>query len=805
MPDELDLDDPQATDVALVGGKAAQLAWLRGLGDVTVPPGFVVTTAVFGASGARLTAAVRAGLGRHGTEAAYAVRSSATAEDLAEGSYAGQYESFLDVVGVDAVVDHVRRCWASLTAERALAYRRGHDGPDDVAMAVVVQRMVPADAAGVLFTADPVSGDRTVVVVEAVRGLADAFVSGRVTPDVHRLRDGDAAPTTDAAGPTRVLTDAQVVDLARLGRRIEAAAGAPRDLEWCLADGRFAVVQARPVTTLFPVPVESDDARHVYVSVGHQQMMTDAMKALGLSVWQHTTSRTMAEAGHRLFVDVTAVLASPATRDRWLETLGNADPLVRDALQTLVDRRGFLPAPPPQTPAAPPGSGPAAPPVEPDPQLVADLVAASREALAALDRELDGLTGPALFAALRAEFERAKRALFDPASLRIVFAALETSDWVADHLDAWLGERRAVDVLTRSVDHDVTAEMGLALLDVADVVRPHPGVVATLEAVAATRRTDPDVLAALDDVPGGPESRAALEGFLDRYGMRCAGEIDITRPRWREEPALVLPMLLTDVATVAPGNGPVRVAEGRAAALAARDDLVERIRALPGGARKAAEFAAAVDRLRAFIGYREYPKFDKVCRTFLYKRALWREAARLVAAGVLDRVDDVAHLRFEEFEAVSRSRRVDRELLATRRRDFGRAERLTAPRVLTSDGECLSGRHHRDDLPPGALPGLAVSTGTVEGRARVVTDLATADLAPGDVLVTRYTDPGWTPLFVAAAALVTEVGGLMTHGAVVAREYGLPAVVGVDDATTRIRDGARIRVHGTAGYVELLD
>ncbi len=246
------------------------------------------------------------------------------------------------------------------------------------------------------------------------------------------------------------------------------------------------------------------------------------------------------------------------------------------------------------------------------------------------------------------------------------------------------------------------------------------------------------------------------------------------------------------------------VEQGRQAALRKEEEVLSRLRALPDGEQKAAETKRMIDRVRTFIGYREYPKYGIVSRYFVYKQALMAEAERLVRAGVLSEAEDVHYLTFEEFHEVARSHQVDDQLIRQRKEAFRSYEALTPPRVLTSDGEAITGAYRRDDVPAGALVGLAVSAGTVEGRARVITDLAQADLEPGDILVTAFTDPSWSPLFVGIAGLVTEVGGLMTHGAVIAREYGLPAVVGVDRATRHIRDGRRIRVHGTDGYVELL-
>jgi pyruvate,water dikinase len=378
-------------------------------------------------------------------------------------------------------------------------------------------------------------------------------------------------------------------------------------------------------------------------------------------------------------------------------------------------------------------------------------------------------------------------------------SAMEATWWLNEQLEAWLGEKNAADTLTQSVPHNVTSEMGLALLDVADVIRPHPEVVALLEHVE-----DETFLDELPTLEGGTEARDAIRSYLGMYGMRCVGEIDITRPRWSERPSTLVPVILGNVENFEPGAGERRFEKGRQEAEAKEHDVLERLQALPDGAQKAEEVKRKIDRVRTFIGYREYPKYGMVSRYFVYKQALLDEAARLAHADVLREQEDIFYLTFEELRDVVRTHRVDDDLIARRKDAFSSYQALTPPRVLTSDGEGISGGYRRDDVPAGALPGLAVSAGTVEGRARVILDLAEAELQPGDILVTAYTDPSWTPLFVAVAGLVTEVGGLMTHGAVIAREYGLPAVVGVEHATRLIEDGQRIRVHGTEGYVEIL-
>ncbi|MDP1827828.1 MAG: rifamycin-inactivating phosphotransferase [Archangium sp.] len=863
--DVLGFEEIEQTQVALVGGKGAHLAALSRLEGIRVPPGFCITTHAFQrlmkeaptledqlerlarlkpdgretihalsaelrrtieevAIPGELSSAITTQLARWGEQAAWAVRSSATAEDSPTASFAGQQDTYLNVVGPASILQHVSRCWASLFTERAVTYRlrNGFDHRKSH-MAVVVQQMVFPQVSGILFTADPITGHRKVTSVEASFGLGEALVSGLVNADHYQVRGGeiigrklatkrlaiDASPSggtqEHAIEPERqqqpALTDAQVVRLAQLGRRIEAHFGRPQDIEWCLAGDDFQFVQSRPITTLFPIPVAGDAENHVYVSVGHQQMMTDPMKPLGLSFFQLTAGRPMHDAAGRLFVDVTRGLASPASRAAVLGALGRSDPLIRDALQTILDRGDFIPTLPDPGPAPAPAAS-APPPLELDPAIVTELIARSQASLAAAKRELGSRSGAALLDFILTDLQELKRFLFDAKSLQVIMTAIEATWWLNDRLQAWLGEKNVADTLTQSVPHNVTSEMGLALLDVADVIRPHQDVVAFLRQVE-----DEDFLEELPGLAGGREARDAIEAWLDRYGMRCVGEIDLTRPRWNERPTTLVPLILShleNLENLEPGAGARRFEQGRQAASKKERELLQRLRALPDGEQKAEETRRMIDRVRAFIGYREYPKYGMVSRYWLYKQALLEEAGRLVQAGVLAGKEDLFFLTFQELHDAVRTKRVDEQLIRQRQEEYRSYRALTPPRVLTSDGEVVAGAYRRADLPAGALVGLAVSSGTVEGRARVILDLAQATLEAGDILVTAFTDPSWTPVFVGIRGLVTEVGGLMTHGAVIAREYGLPAVVGVEHATRLIRDGQRIRVHGTDGSVELL-
>ncbi|MFC5772811.1 phosphoenolpyruvate synthase [Ectobacillus antri] len=853
----LDLTDIQDTQLAVVGGKALHLGALSNLEGIRVPEGFCVTTPCFqqalGESevlqellaelatlqvgdrqrivdtsrriretilAAEIPAAVRKAVGeflsRFGEDMPYAVRSSATAEDLPYASFAGQQDTYLNVIGKEEILNHIRKCWASLFTERAVIYRLQQGfHHSEVQLAVIVQRMVFPKASGIAFTADPVTGSRKVLSIDAGFGLGEALVSGLVSADCYKVREGEivekiiatkqlAMYARQASGTetrevdaqlqqAQALTDDQIVELARLGRRIEAYFGCPQDIEWCVVDDSFYILQSRAITTLFPIPQAEDEENRVYVSVGHQQMMTDAIKPLGLSFFLLTTRAPMRVAGGRLFVDVTAQLASAAGQTRLLQTIGEAEPLMKDALLTVIER-GFVkevetpqrPMPVLQTP-------------EYDPSIVAELMESRENEIQALQQRIETKTGDEVFSFILEDIKQLQASLFDPQSIGVIMAGMQAAAWINEHMEKWLGEKQAADTLSQSVPHNITSEMGLALLDVADVIRPYPEVVAYLQEV----RED-TFLEDLSQLEGGQEAKDAIVSYIQRYGMRCVGEIDLTRTRWAEHPAALVPMLLTNIKNFTEGASQRKFEQGREAALRKEEELLQRLRQLEDGEQKAQETKQRIDTLRHFIGYREYPKYSMIHRYFVYKQALLREAERLVQAHVIRKKEDIYELTFEELRDVVRTQTLDYDIIDKRREAYRLYEKLTPPRVLTSDGEMINGAYKRDDIPAGALVGLPVSAGVIEGRARVIASIEEADIEEGDILVTAFTDPSWTPVFVSIKGLVTEVGGLMTHGAVIAREYGLPAVVGVEGATKVIQDGQRIRVHGTKGYIELL-
>ena len=861
----LGFQEMDKTQLLHVGGKGLNLGELSKVEGIQVPEGFCVTTAGFqkvieqnemyhalldqltmlkaedraqiGETSREIrknileveipsdvVEAVTHYLSEFGNDHAYAVRSSATAEDLPHASFAGQHDTYLNIIGNEAILQHVRKCWASLFTDPAVIYRiqNGFDHRQ-VYISVIVQRMVFPQASGILFTADPITSNRKLLSIDASFGLGEALVSGLVSADSYKVQDGkivdkmiatkklaiyglkEGGTETQQIEPdqqkTQTLTEQQILQLASIGRQIEAYFGCPQDIEWCLVDETFYIVQSRPITTLYPIPAANDEENHVYVSVGHQQMMTDPMKPLGLSFYLLTTPAPMRTAGGRLFVDVTPMLASPSSRKNIIDTLGQSDPLIQDALTTIVERMDFIKSIP-NDESAPSHSrvnGDMPERFENDPTIVSDLIRQSQTSIEALKRNIQTKSGLDLFDFILEDLQELKKVLFDPQSLTVIMAAMDASAWINEHINKWLGEKNVADILSQSVSNNVTSEMGLALMDVADVIRPYPEVIDYLQHVKDDRFLDEVV-----KFEGGQQTRDAITAYLSKYGMRCSGEIDMTKTRWSENPNTLVPIILSNIKNFEPNASKRKFEQGRRVALNKERDLLVRLKELPGGELKAKETKRMIDLVRNFSGYREYPKYGMVNRYFIYKQALLKEAEQLVQMGVIHEKEDIYYLTFEELRDVIISRELDYAIINKRKDEYKLNGKLIPPRVLTSDGEIIVGEYKRENLPTEAIVGLPVSSGVIEGRARVILDMEDAVLEDGDILVTSFTDPSWTTLFVSIKGLVTEVGGLMTHGAVIAREYGLPAVVGVENATKLIRDGQRIRVHGTEGYIEIL-
>lgn len=859
--------DIDKTEINLVGGKGANLGELSKIDEINVPEGFCISTEAFKniieennsikqsieqLSGlkvedknkiSKLSSEIRNAiekieipkniteeianyLSKFGKKNSYAVRSSATAEDLPNASFAGQQDTYLNIIGKDEILKHISKCWASLFTERAVIYRiQNGFAHNKVYLSVVVQKMIFPEVSGIMFTADPITSNRKVLSIDASFGLGEALVSGIVNADNYKISNGkiinkkistkkltiyslkNGGTAEQKISPDKqnkqALTNKQILQLDNIGRKIEERFGYPQDIEWCLADNKFYTVQSRPITTLYPIPEATDKENRVYVSVGHQQMMTDPIKPLGMSFYLLMTPAPMRKAGGRLFVDITRHLSTYDSRKKIIDVMGKFAPLIKDALLTVAKRKDFIKYSNDKKATGNSNrvmSWKYTDQLESDPKIAEDLIKISEQSLEEAKQNIKDKSGVELLDFILEDLQQLKKVMYNPKSTDVIMVAMHVSAWLNKKMLKWLGEKNAADTLSLSVSNNITSEMGLDLLNVADVIRPYPEVSDYLQNTKADNFLDE-----LVKFNGGKEVKNVICDYLDKYGMRCGGEIDITKTRWSEKPIILVPMILNNIKNFEPNAGNNKFEQGKQEALKKEQDLLARLEQLPNGKQKARETKKMISLLRNFIGYREYPKYGMISRYFVYKQALLKEAEQLVKNNVINEKEDIYYLTFEELQEVVKTQHLDKQIIDKRKEEYKFYEKLTPPRVITSDGEIITAKYKRENIPKNALIGQAVSSGIIEGRARVILNMEDTNLGDEDILVTSFTDPSWTPLFVSIKGLVTEVGGIMTHGAVIAREYGLPAVVDIENATKLIKDGQMIRVNGTEGYVEILE
>jgi rifampicin phosphotransferase len=882
LPLVLDLAALDASQLALVGGKAGNLGEMIRAG-LPVPPGFCVTTEAYrrvAASAAidfdalvssdrvsltRLAAAARDSLvavpipadiaravseayARIGGDVAVAVRSSATAEDLPFASFAGQQDTYLHVIGKDAVTDAVRRCWASLWTDRAVVYRASNGiDPRSVRLAVVVQRMVAAEIAGVLFTANPLSGRRRQAVIDASPGLGEAVVSGAVNPDhfvvdtdrrailERRLGDKRFEVRPRPGGGTKhvearprahqaCLSDDQVLALAALGDRVERHYGTPQDTEWAIDGlGRLWLTQARPITTLFPIPQHPQAPRtlgdfRVYFCFSLAQGLERPITPMGLATFRLlsagaarltsfrvddplTGSHVYAEGGQRVFVDLTGLLRGRVGRELVPRVLDVMEARSAVTLRTLLDDPRLS-----VTRRFPFGALCRALRIFISygvPLRVLEALVrpeAARARATRIGSRLASRLQLAESASASARLDFAERVLgreiiqLVPRLLPVAAAGLGVLGLAGKLLgdDAEPGDLQTV---LRGLPHNVTTEMDLALWGLADAIRKDEAAARAFREHAAAELAERYHAGALPH----PAQRGLTE-FLSKYGHRAVAEIDIGMPRWSDDPAHVLGVLANYLRLEDTELAPDMVfARGAREAEAMIDTLVGRARRRSRVRASLVRFA--LGRSRRLSGLREVPKYYFVLALAAVRRELAAVGAEMASRGIVENAGDVFFLELAEARAALPGGDL-RRLVDERRQTYEtELRRRHVPRVLLSDGTEPEALTLAATPTEGVLVGTPASAGDVAGPARIVLDPVGAHLEPGEILIAPSTDPGWTPLFLTAGGLVMEMGGANSHGAVVAREYGIPAVVGVPGATQRIRTGQRVRVDGTAGLV----
>jgi phosphohistidine swiveling domain-containing protein len=785
----------EAAAAGLVGGKAAALGELIRHGE-RVPAGFCVTTEAY-RLGEIPQAEIVDAYERLGG-GPVAVRSSATAEDLPDASFAGQLDTFLNVTGSTELIAAVRKCWDSLHNPRATAYRAARDiDHASVQMAVVVQRMIDPAVAGVLFTANPLTGRRTEMLVDAAPGLGTAVVDGTSTVD-HYVLDGPAPETKGCLAP------AQLADLRAAGARLQEHFGTPQDVEWAIdRAGMLWLLQSRPITTLFPLPpATGKPLPRVYLEFGHVQGMLQPVTPMGMSTLKSMVAGMLAalgvraeivDIGGRLYADLTDLARSRSARKRLVKLMAvDFGPRAQAAMQhVLADPRFAAQSTTPKTQTSGASLGTAARAVAGIVRSLARPDATRLRMFRAIEELRLASPAPAGLRtpAERLRFVQAGEPNRSDAILWPIVTGMLASALPAQLLTG-IASADEIHTVLSGMPHNVTIEMDLALWRVAERARPHRQLLLD---------TPPDQSAAAylrGDLPD-----IGLAAFLENYGHRGVAEVDLGVPRWAEDPTPVFAALANYLRVTDPEQAPDRRFERAAAtAEATLDQLAARARRRRPVRGRIAVFL--LRRARSLAGLREAGKFAGLYRLSAVRQQLLLIGADLAGAGLLEQPGDIMFLTVDEVHAAVHDGAEHRDAVAARKA-VHRTElrRKTVPVALLSDGTDVETVLPAAPAVEGTLTGVGAAAGRVTGPARVIDDPATAHIEPGEILVAATTDPGWTPLFLTAGALVTETGAIMAHGPTVAREYGIPAVISVPGATRKISTGQTVTVDGAAGTV----
>jgi rifampicin phosphotransferase len=779
---------------------------------------------------------------------AVAVRSSATAEDLPGLAFAGQQDTYLNVIGDEALMKAVKHCWGSLWTVRAITYReRNQIVSDTVALAVVVQTMIASEVSGVLFTANPLTGRRDEMVIDASFGLGEAIVSGQVEPDHYVIRSQDWRITERKLGAkalaiiprveggtetisknlssTQVLEDSQIIELAKMAQRVSDTFASPQDIEWAWANQQFYLLQARPITSLYPLPRGIADADfHIYVNFNAIQGVSDPITPLGIDLLrlmaggvakvlgiEQPMNEIMPEAGNRLFIDFTTIMQDPRLRNIGLSILEGGEPGARQTLLRLIESGTISTKPILSTrriirlilSGLPILSRVFAAVLRPDrvrQGAIADAELYITEAQAHIEQARNLAD---CLKAIEADLPHSDRISIRimPSVVPIISAAPPLVDgWLRNWLDEAPG---AALQLMRGLPGNVTIEMNLKLWDAAQRIRADSE---TLDAIQ--QQSFESLVQDYRQKKLPPIAQQALEAFLEIYGMRGMAEIDAGHAKWRDDPTPIIQTLLGYLDLKDTQLAPdIVYARGAEQAERLAQAYIARSRKLPFGWLRARLLDAVIHRMRTLGGLREIPLFY-IARLFgIYRTALLGYGHALMEAHQLEQADDIFFIPLEDLKRFAAGKVVDLQSIVTTNRitfDY-ELNRRQMPRVLLSTGEAFyEGAGELTDSGP-KLTGDAVSPGIAEGRARVIFNPYNVRLEPGEILVCPSTDPGWTPLFLTAGGLVMEIGGMVTHGSIVAREYGIPAVVGVHQATKRIQSGQRLRVDGSRGQVTIIE
>ena len=786
-------------------------------------------------------ALIKTEIGNFPEDSFFAVRSSSVDEDTPNFSFAGQQDTFLNIKGDDELKKAILGCFASLFTDRVIYYRI-QNGVKTAEMAVIIQKMIPAHISGVMFTSDPATGSRDVIAIDASFGLGTSVVSGLVSPDMFKIDKNNLTVSkiinekkkavlpfseggvTEISIPPDHMADPAISDetakkLAEKGMKLEALFGCPQDIEWCLDSDDISIVQSRPITTLFPTPEHSsaDKGMRTYFSFSHGQMMTDPISPMGISILKmivpanlkarsEDDCKYLYPAGGRLYIDISEILKSPFMGGKIPSFVENINVLMGKALKNLTLREDFNK----KTRGVKNGF----------PKLFFYLFSACFGVVANYNsRDTEGMLGRInnltrlTISDLKNEIEATS---LGTRKLEIAKRKINLDNVIHQLLplfvpgvmsfkkllsleNKYLGHTKYTNTIVAGLEGNITSRIGIMIGDMADIVRKSDTL--KKEFCDTNYKT---LQARINELSDCQDFQKLYSDFMKIYGMRCAKEIDISVDRWQENPEYIAKAVMTIVNTARHNAHNEEAEKNKAAAKKAENAFISSVKEAKGSA-AARKIKRLVGTCKNMLPAREHPKYLIVNLLMIFKERILEEALKLVEAGILETKNDVFYCNYYEFfEAVKKGSDL-KEIVKIRKEEYEKYKRLTPPYVMTSEGEAVIASYERIGRnDKNRLYGVAASPGVIEGIAKVVTDPNREVVNKGEILIAKFTDPGWTPLFLNAAGLVMELGGILTHGTIIAREYGMPTVVGVENAVSKIKTGDKIRVDGSGGYIEFL-
>ncbi len=878
-PYVLDLSKVDKDSIALVGGKWANLGELIQAG-FNVPNGFCITTEVFKylvsetkkyetlvdkldmsnfedldnlkkiseqirsyistiKFSKELEDLIMEEINKIWIDKSFAIRSSATSEDLIDASFAGQLDTFLNIKWKRQLIQSIKKCLASLYTDRAIFYRKKNNiSNKSVYLSVVVQEMVSSEVSWVMFTADPISGNRNIVSINANFGLGDSFVWWYLNSDLYLISDTEIISKEISQKNIQTITDTkwwiieeelwtekqylqslsdkQILKLTQLWNKIEKLFDSEQDIEWCMYDDEFFIVQSRSITSLFPLPENVSKWLHFYLSIWHIQMMTEAFKPLGMSVFLtfskyienyfNINNPILNDAWNHLYIDLMNLLEYRIFKKSLPFILENVDKTSSRILVEFMKNEEFK-------------------------SIKSKHISFKRKLiflkfflfelkvflfsrfkniywkldininnrLQKISKDLKKANSNNKISKIKSIINNIPVQIADTKLLNLMPLAIWSYKLLQILSNKWLWDSDEIDDIWKAPDWNVTTEMWLVIGDLADKINANLDVRYYFE-----NSLSENFKQELKKIEWGPEFLNAFDDFIEKYGNRCTWEIDLSRPRWKEEPFKVANIILNNVKNQEINKHRNDFMLSKKEAIKASEKLIKRIKKTKYGYFKAIIFYRLIYLYRSLIWVREHPKFFLVNLLWLIRESLLEEAELLVSEKVIKNKRDIFYFTFDELNKIFKTREIDKILLKQRKQEFISNSRFKAPRVFTWEWEILVSKS-KFKIIDTTIYWTAASSGIVEGRARVIYNLDNAKLEEGDIIVTTYTDPAWTTLFGTASGVVTEVWWLLTHWAVVAREFGIPAVVWVDEATIKIKDGDIIRVNGTEWFVEIIN